>query len=474
MSSTATQSLPLPPPPLRRVRLRMPWILPGYLASAVSFVAALAMLAHFVGLRQFSSEKIAEVNLVRMAADSAALLYWIFGMYRLHKILRIASDKHFPLSPGWAVVRFFIPIYSLFWAYKWPNAMARFLQQERPDLRINLRWPGGLVLIATLLEILGIRGFVLFAVLSYLSRRAQQVVELEPTSPVLTKDQFDLATSAGLGAGFGLVLCQAIQEFSSKGWPDMLREVGVVALVAVGIVKFIEPLAEWVKHVFHVDHHHAAPAAQPWILRVAVLMAIAFSSFSHEMLDKQIDKNPSEALRLMAAMLLVTGGITYAWAAGARCRPARACRRGLISGAVIALILLAALWTDPAKAEQKLSAVPAAAQQAGKVSAPVGVSLFIGAEVRSVREMAVPLCLWALFGLIGGLAIDRGWRNGSVSAVVLSVLIAALLVILVLRLVGYVGNGEITLGASAVLGWCLSLLLFPSAESLLRRQPQVA
>jgi len=451
----------------------MPWVLPGYLASAVSFLGAIAMFAHFTRLSQLSPQEMVNVNLVRMAADSTALLYWLFCMYRLHKIVRIASEKRYPLSPGWAVVRFFIPIYSLFWGYKWPNGMAQFLKQQRPDLQINLRWPGVAVLAATLLGILGIRGFLLFAVLSYLIRRAQQVVELETPPPLLTKTQLDLATSAGLGAGFGLVLCQAIQEFSSKGWLDMLREVGVVALVAVGIVKFIEPLSEWVRHVFHVEHHPAAPAGQSWVLRIAVLMAIAFSSFSHEMLDKQIDKNPSEALRLMCAMLLVTGGITYAWAAGARCHPARACRRGLVSGAAIALMVLAALWTNPAAAQSKIATAEKVTHNADKLPG-LGVSLFLGAEVSSIYGMAVPLCLWALFGLIGGLSIDRGWRNGSVSGVVLSVLFTALLVIAVLRLAGYVESREIALGASAVLGWCVSLLLFPSAETLLRRQPQAA
>jgi hypothetical protein len=98
------------------------------------------------------------------------------------------------------------------------------------------------------------------------------------------------------------------------------------------------------------------------------------------------------------------------------------------------------------------------------------VPLFIGNEVTSVRGIAIPLCLWALFGFAGGLAIDRGWRKGSVTGIVLSVLLSASLVISILRFTGSVNSTEIALGASAILGWCMTLLLFPSARTILRKQ----
>ena len=487
MSSPATLARaadepPQPPaaPTLRPVRLRLPWTMPGYIAAMVSLITALIIFADFLfGLSRrgwISRETMGSVMMVRLAAEAAAMMYWVFCMYRLHKILRIASEKRFHLSPGWAVVRFFVPVYSLIWSYQWPNRVARFMQQERPDLRIRTRLPGFIALGAMLLGFLGIRGFLLFFLLSYLSRRTAQVIEFEAIPPHLTRTQIDLATSAGLGAGFGLVLCQAIQEFSNKGWPEMLREIGVVAVVSLGIAKFIEPLAEWVKHAFQLEHHHnpVSVAARSWVLRVAVLMAIAFSSFSHEMLDKQVGGNPMQALRLVLAMLLVSGGITYAWTCGAHCHPSRACWRGLISGASIAALVLLVLWTDPASAERKISDAPPQVRHASTISGPLGVSLFVGAEVSSPRDMAFPLCLWALFGLIGGLAIDRGWRNGKVSGIVLSVLVAALVVIVLVRLTDHVPSREIALGASAVLGWCLSLLLFPSAEALLHKHELAA
>ncbi len=446
-------------PRLKPVRLRLPFAWPGYVLSAVSLLAAMLSLA--------DANQFADAHGIFLAADAAVMVYWLFCMYRLHKILRIASEKQFPLSPGWAVVRFFVPVYSMVWSYQWPNRVARFLKGRRGDLQINLRWPGVIVLAGTFLGIFGFKGFLLFPVITYLNRRIGQVVELETPPPFLTRAQLDLATSAGLGAGFGLVLCQAVQDFFKKEPSEMFHELGVVALVSIGVVKFIEPLAEWVKHAFQPNHNHAEPVAKSWVFRAAVLLAIAFTSFSHEMLDKQIDRNPAEALRLMSAMLLVSGGITYAWVCGARCRPARAGKRGLISGAFIALVLLIALWTDPAEAVQKLEAAPQAAGQVGKVAGAISVPLFIGAEVSSVQALAVPLGLWGLFGLIGGLAIDRGWRRGSVSGVVLSVLITALIVIVALRLTGYVASAEIALGASAVLGWCLTLLLFPASERML-------
>lgn len=461
-STTLPEALlfPAEPKPLTPVRLRLPRTWPGYVLSGISLVFGVLSLADQKPLGE-------DTRLLFMASDAAVMVYWYFSVYRLQKILRIASHKRFRLSPGWAVIRFLVPLYGMIWSYQWPRRIARFLQAERSDLKISFRWPGVLVLLAMLLGALGLRGFLLFPVIGYLNRRVAQVVELEAPAPFLTRAQLDLATSAGLGAGFGLVLCQAIQDFFNKDASEMFREVGVVALVSVGVVKFIEPLGEWVRHAFLPEQHHAEPVARSWVFKAAVLMAIAFTGFSHEMIDEQIKGNPTAALRLLSAMLLVSGGITYAWVCGARCQPARAGRRGLISGAFIALVLLIALWTDPAKASHNLADTPEAAEQVGKVAGAVSASLFIGAEVRSVPGLAVPLGLWALFGLIGGLAIDRKWRKGSVSGVVLSVLITALVVIVALRLTGFVGSAEIALGASAVIGWCLALLLFPTSGRML-------
>jgi hypothetical protein len=47
-------------------------------------------------------------------------------------------------------------------------------------------------------------------------------------------------------------------------------------------------------------------------------------------------------------------------------------------------------------------------------------------------------------------------------------LLAALIVVLALRFTQMANSNEIALGVAAVLGWCLSLLIYPDADKVLK------
>jgi hypothetical protein len=447
----------------KHARSRLPRLFPGYLLSTI------ALLAFAGGLMSTESDLIpfrfnGEFRFISTMFDGTAMAYWLFCVYRLHKVMAGVTHDRYPISPKKAFWLSFVPLYSMVWAVVWPNRLAHFLKEQNPSLRIATRWPGVLTLLALLFGAFGLRGFLLFAVMTYLNRKIKGEWKLARPLPLITKKQLDLAISAGLGAGFGLILCKAIQNFSQKH--DKLHELIAITIVSVGIVKFIEPLAEWVRNAFKLNHPHTAHGNRPWIFKAAILLAVLFSSFSHELLDKQIHENTSEAVRLMVAMLLVSGTITYSWVRGARCKPARAARWGFLSGGGIALVLLLALWQEPTSIKQQSPSQRN--QEIGEGAAgPISVPLIIGAEVGSVRAVAIPLSLWALFGLIGGLAIDHRWLRGSVPGVVLSILIGAFILVLTFRFTASVGATEMALGTSAVLGWCLTLLIFPGSEIML-------
>jgi hypothetical protein len=326
----------------------------------------------------------------------------------------------------------------------------------------------------------------MFGVGIYLNRKIRQVVPFARTEPGARKQQLSLAWTAGLGAGFGLVLCQAGQEFfQDKKGGEQLEELAVITLVSLGIIKFVEPLADWVRSGFHrKEHHHQEHdllSKHKRILAALSFLALAFSSFSHGLLENYF-KNPYHsidqyskwhALTALAAMLTVSGGITYAWVAGARRRRLRAGLLGLISGCGLALVLIMTFLALEDTSAFKPVVVPgphAISRFSNAILSnhPAFVPYLIGTHANPLSAVPTNWLLWGILGLVGGLAIDRKWGGGSTRHVVLSVLLAALIVVLALRFTQMANSNEIALGVAAVLGWCLSLLIYPDADKVLK------
>src|SRR6266404_670703 len=224
-------------------------------------------------------------------------LYWLFYVHRMHKVLAQATRCGYKVSPRRVVWFQLIPIFSWIWAVLWPNRMARFLKEARPEMRVAVIWPGILVLLGVLLKFSSFRLFIFFGVGAYLNRKLRDVIVFNKAVHIARKKRFDLAMTAGLGAGFGLILCEAMQQFSSKPMPEQLRDVLVIALVSLGIVKFVEPLSEWVRHNLRPEPHHVEPhpaetaEKRSLLLRGAIFLVIGFSSFSHELLSAEISGN---------------------------------------------------------------------------------------------------------------------------------------------------------------------------------------
>ena len=51
--------------------------------------------------------------------------YWLYCIYRTHRALAKATNGAHPISPGAAVWFHLIPLYNLYWVFKWPNEMAK-------------------------------------------------------------------------------------------------------------------------------------------------------------------------------------------------------------------------------------------------------------------------------------------------------------------------------------------------------------
>ncbi len=109
--------------------------------------------------------------------------YWLTCVQRFHTILkqispRVAGASTYPITPSQAVGYHFIPFYNLFWLFKWPMVLSKYLR-ENTSVRIV---PGGLLGLFSFLGLLlrvadGFLGLsVMFCVALYISRKLREAV----------------------------------------------------------------------------------------------------------------------------------------------------------------------------------------------------------------------------------------------------------------------------------------------------------
>jgi hypothetical protein len=77
-------------------------------------------------------------------------IYWLFCVHRFHKILAEMTSNRYPISPGEAVGKHFIPFYNFYWLFAWPSALAKHIN-SRGHVRML---PGGVIGFLLLLSIL--------------------------------------------------------------------------------------------------------------------------------------------------------------------------------------------------------------------------------------------------------------------------------------------------------------------------------
>ena len=54
-------------------------------------------------------------------------VYWLVCIHKLHVVLALVPGWRHPISPARAVWFHFIPVYNLYWLYKWPRECANFV-----------------------------------------------------------------------------------------------------------------------------------------------------------------------------------------------------------------------------------------------------------------------------------------------------------------------------------------------------------
>ena len=156
------------------------WI--GYVLCLATFIAEAIFVAYHPEL---AAGQLTIPPLPLFLLGFLSFVYWLVCVHQLHVVLAHVPGWSHPISPARAVWFHFIPIYSLYWLYKWPSEAAGFVNWKLQATPLKPRNTGILVLGAYILcVLLGPGGlFLLFFSLSHLNnwvRRALLVPFLMP------------------------------------------------------------------------------------------------------------------------------------------------------------------------------------------------------------------------------------------------------------------------------------------------------
>ncbi len=112
----------------------------------------------------------------------AAWFYWLFCVYRFHDILESIPGYRHPISAAKAFAMHFIPVYNLYWVFKWSSGIASFVNWRTQSQTMSGALAGGLVLLSFLVSrVEGFLGLILlFGSAHYISRRMRQAFAAPP------------------------------------------------------------------------------------------------------------------------------------------------------------------------------------------------------------------------------------------------------------------------------------------------------
>src|SRR5262245_46101787 len=108
----------------------MPKIWIGYLLTAVSLLGEGIALSTTRELSQTTGTGFFVPPLEMFLPVFIARVYWFVCVYKIHKVLAQIPGYVHPVSPGTAVGFHFIPIFQIYWIFRWPIAIAKFVNDR--------------------------------------------------------------------------------------------------------------------------------------------------------------------------------------------------------------------------------------------------------------------------------------------------------------------------------------------------------
>lgn len=145
-------------------KTKLPVIWPAYIILAISFVA----------------ESFVDLNWTVSPGGLICGIYWLCCVHRIHVVQAEITNGSYPITPGKSAGYHFIPLFNLYWIFKWTNEMEIFINSIlRPRGGMNGVAAGILLLICAtvgrvLIEVFGIA--IMLGVLIYINSKIQLVL----------------------------------------------------------------------------------------------------------------------------------------------------------------------------------------------------------------------------------------------------------------------------------------------------------
>ena len=162
---------------------RYPRIWIGYLLGVATLIAeVIAISLH----PELAKEPLIVPPLYLFLANFISLVYWLVCVYEFHLVLAYSTAEAYPVKPLRAAWFHLIPIYGLYWVYKWPRELARFVNSRLPAPWMRPERTGLAVFLAFVVFLLLDRGFgmvLLFWAASHLSRSLRLALSARPAQP---------------------------------------------------------------------------------------------------------------------------------------------------------------------------------------------------------------------------------------------------------------------------------------------------
>jgi hypothetical protein len=88
---------------------KLPVLWPGYLILGISLLIEI-----------YADLKVSPGGLI-------CLIYWLSCVHQFHVVLSEISNGSYPIKPGKAAWYNLIPVFNLYWIFKWTNEMEKFI-----------------------------------------------------------------------------------------------------------------------------------------------------------------------------------------------------------------------------------------------------------------------------------------------------------------------------------------------------------
>jgi hypothetical protein len=156
---------------------RLPKLWIGYLLALATLIGEMIAVAQHPELAK-STEFVVPPLTIFLPAF-IALVYWFTCVYRYHVVLANVPGWSHPVTPNRAVWFHLIPIFNLYWLFRWPYAIAVFVNQRMNAPVMSLWAAGASFLIALLCRVFepALGTTMLFFTCAYISRQLKRALE---------------------------------------------------------------------------------------------------------------------------------------------------------------------------------------------------------------------------------------------------------------------------------------------------------